>query len=348
MVQTIDKTGITLSPQPLYQLATGFAITKTLLVAHRLGLFEAIGTMFKTAQEVSAQAKLPIRTTEMLLDACVSLKICSKEGDRYTNGLLVQRYLLASQPGYLGRFFDHFNDHMYPAWQYLEDAVRTGHAQIQRVVGKEKDHFFQAMDRNKDHLETFMATMDEHSLLEGEALASAYDFSSHRELLDVGGGTGAMSVAILRRYPHLRATVFDRPPVCEIAQRVIREQGMADRISTRAGDFFVDALPAAADITLLSGILHNWSPSKVRVILRQCAKALPSGKTLLISEQILSDTKTEPLAAVMASLNMLVMMDEGQEYSRSEFETFLSETGFRLEEVRPTGAVRQLLVVRRC
>jgi precorrin-6B methylase 2 len=230
----------------------------------------------------------------------------------------------------------------------LEDAVRTGHAQIQRVVGKEKDHFFQAMDRNKDHLETFMATMDEHSLLEGEALASAYDFSSHRELLDVGGGTGAMSVAILRRYPHLRATVFDRPPVCEIAQRVIREQGMADRISTRAGDFFVDALPAAADITLLSGILHNWSPSKVRVILRQCAKALPSGKTLLISEQILSDTKTEPLAAVMASLNMLVMMDEGQEYSRSEFETFLSETGFRLEEVRPTGAVRQLLVVRRC
>jgi hypothetical protein len=99
---------------------------------------------------------------------------------------------------------------------------------------------------------------------------------------------------------------------------------------------------------LLSGILHNWSPDKAKAILRRCAAALPTGGTLLISEQVLSESKTEPLPAVLASLNMLLVMDGGREYSRSEYEAFLSETGFRLMELRPTGGIRQLLIARRC
>ncbi|MFA5975300.1 MAG: methyltransferase [Elusimicrobiota bacterium] len=336
-----------ISPIPLYQLALGFAATKVLLVAQRLGFFAALAKGSRTAGEIAKAKKMPSHTTEMLLNACVSLKLCEKSDGAYRNTPLTQRFLVPGQRGYLGDFMGHFNDHMYPAWIHLEEAIKTGHAQIQQVIGQTDDHFFQAIDRQTKDLENFMQTMEEHSQLEGDALAHVYDFSPHKELLDVAGGTGAMSVAILERHPHLRVTVFDRPPVCEIAARNLQKIGLQNCVRLVAGDFFTDPLPKTADVLLLSGILHNWAPENARRILTQCAEACKPGGTLLISEQVLNDAKTEPLPATLCSLNMLVMLEGAQEYSRAEFEAMLTDTGFCLEEIRPTGAGRQLLIARR-
>src|SRR5262245_39554015 len=222
MVQILEKHEVELSPDPIYNIALGFAATKTLLTAQRLGLFQSLDRSPKSAAEASAELGLSERGTEILLDTCVALKLCQKSETVYTNAPLADRFLVPGKRGYLGRFLDHFNDLMYPTWTYLEDAVRTGHAQVQRVVGQKDDNFFQAIDRQMEHLRTFMETMEEHSLLEGAALADHYDFSGHQQLLDVGGGTGAMSVAILERHPHLSSIVFDRPPVCEIARKSIQ------------------------------------------------------------------------------------------------------------------------------
>src|SRR6516164_8238502 len=51
------------------------------------------------------------------------------------------------------------------------------------------------------------------------ALASTYDFGPHRRLLDVGGGTGSFMIAILRRHPALRGTLFDLPGACAVARQ---------------------------------------------------------------------------------------------------------------------------------
>jgi predicted O-methyltransferase YrrM len=347
MLNTLEKPEVAANPLPLYEMAMGFAVAKTLLAAHRLGIFESLKMGSKTAAGVASEQGLSTGGAEELLDACSALRLCRKTGDRYANSPLVENFLLKGKPQYLGSFMDHFNDHMYPTWFYLEDGIRSGHAQIQRVIGEGNDHFFQAIDHREEDLETFMLTMHEHSLLEGRALAAAYDFSTHREMLDVGGGTGAMTLAILEAAPHLRGTVFDRPPVCKIAERKIREAGQEDRIRVCAGSFFTDALPSGADLLLLSGILHNWSPANASAILKRCAEALSPGGTLLISDQILNDDRTGPVAAVLCSLNMLLMMDGGREYSQSELRALLVGAGFDLVEIRSTGSVRQLLVARR-
>lgn len=347
MVQTVEKPSVQLDPTPLYEMAMGFASTKALLAAQRLGLFESLAHGEKTAQAIAEERQLPSRTTELLLDTCVALRLLQKDNQRYRLSPLAEQYLTPGRRGYLGRFLDHFNDLMYPGWAHLEDAVRTGHAQIQKVLGEPEDNFFQAIDRQMQHLRTFMETMEEHSLLEGEGLAKAYDFSSHRLLLDVAGGTGAMSVAIGERYSHLQFMVFDRPPVIEMAQESVQTHGMTPRFRFQAGDMFRDPLPTGADIVLLSAILHNWSPTHAQTLLRNIHAALPAGGTLLISEQVINDERTGPLPALLCSLNMLVMMEGAQEYSRPEFDSFLSATGFKLRDVRPTGGVRQLLIAQK-
>src|SRR5262249_14417857 len=141
---------------------------------------------------------------------------------------------------------------------------------------------------------------------------------------------GAMSVSILERYPHLEVTIFDRPPVCEIAEEFIELHGFSGRIRLEKGNFLQDPLPQNADIIPLSAILHNWSPQNAQAILRQCFRALAPGGTLLISDQIINDEKTGPLPALLCSLNMLVLLEGAQEYSRLELLEFLDNTGFLL------------------
>jgi hypothetical protein len=346
MNATLEKTETPLSPEPLYQLVMGFTFTRTLLAAHRLGLFELLADREMTAAEIVDAKGFSLPSTEMLLDACVSLKLCTKTVGRYTATPMIQHFLTRQGSGYLGHFFDHFNDHMVPAWFYLEDTIRTGEPQMHRVRGDKNDHFFQAMDRSSQDLNTFMQTMEEHSLLEGGALAHAYDFSPHNVLLDVAGGTGAMSVSILRRYPHMKAIVLERPTACDSAIQAIESHGFSDRIRVQPGDMFKSTLTTEADVLLLSGTLHNWGPKEAQAILTQCSTALARGATLLISEQILDEEKAASPLGPLCSLNMMVLMG-GREYSQSEYKAMLDHAHFDLEVVRPTGGLRQLLIARR-
>ena len=59
------------------------------------------------------------------------------------------------------------------------------------------------------------------------ALPTTVDFSRHRRVLDVGGGTGSWSIAVARAYPHLEATVFELPTVADVARKRIAAAGLA-------------------------------------------------------------------------------------------------------------------------
>src|SRR5947207_1941111 len=78
------------------------------------------------------------------------------------------------------------------------------------------------------------------------------DLSTHRQLLDLGGGTGAMSIALCRSFPALRAIVLDLPPVAAVARESVRESGLTDRIEVREGDLVAEPLPGGCDIVLLA------------------------------------------------------------------------------------------------
>ena len=99
-------------------------------------------------------------------------------------------------------------------------------------------------------------------------------------LLDVGGGSGIYSVAILQQNPQLRAIVWDRVEVLKVASEFGQTYGVADRLELRAGDMFADPVPGDCDVVLLSNILHDWDVPECRTLLNRCADALPTGGRL--------------------------------------------------------------------
>lgn len=165
-------------------------------------------------------------------------------------------------------------------------------------------------------------------------LAERVPLSDAATLLDVAGGTGIYSVALLRRNPRLRAIVLDRPEVLRVAEEFAEEYGVADRVELLSGDMFTDALPAA-DVVLLSNVLHDWDEPECRALVQRCADVLPAGGRLLIHDVLLNDDLDGPLPIALYSA-ALFTLTEGRAYSGAEFQGWLRAGGLEPQPAVPT------------
>jgi len=157
-------------------------------------------------------------------------------------------------------------------------------------------------------------------------------------LLDIGGGSGIYSIAVLCEYPKMRAIVWDRPEVLKVAGEFAQQYGVADRLELRPGDMFGDAIPRDAKIILLSNILHDWDDPECLSLLKRCADALPADGSLLIHDVFLNDALDGPLPLALYSA-ALFTLTEGRAYSALEYRTWLRAAGMKpCEEIIPTLA----------
>jgi len=96
-----------------------------------------------------------------------------------------------------------------------------------------------------------------------EDLAASLDLAGARRLMDLGGGSGVMSMALVRRHPDLAAMVVDLPTVCAAGREIVAGEGLADRVSFHVADFTNDELPAGFDVILMCDVsLHVTDLSK--------------------------------------------------------------------------------------
>ncbi len=321
------------TPAPLLQLATAHWAFKTLAVAHELDLFTRLsGTTGTTAEQLSKDAGVEERPAEILLTACTSLGLLTKEDGRYRNSALAEEFLVRGKRYYFGGFVQMQDRLIYPAYGRLSEAIRRNRPTA--YDAERQKSLYETGDRVV--LENFWEAMHSLSTITAHALAQIFDFSSSRRLLDVGGGSAAFDIELCGRYPHLRATVYDLPFVIEMARQKIEDASLGDRIDTVAGDFFTDeTLPEGHDILLLSMILHGENTARNREILRKCYGALRSDGIILVSELLVNEEKTGPPPAALMNMTMLVATEGGRNYTAAEYRAMLEEAGFQRIETIP-------------
>jgi SAM-dependent methyltransferase len=166
-------------------------------------------------------------------------------------------------------------------------------------------------------------------------LAERLAIGGAKKILDVGGGTGIYSIALLQRHAGLRAVVFDRAGVLKVAGEMREAYGVGERMELVAGDMFTDPLPGGCDLVLLSNILHDWDVRECRELVRRCAEALAPGGRLLIHDVFLDDDLGGPLPVALYSA-ALFSLTEGRAYSAGEYRGWMREAGLEVEEVVPT------------
>ena len=310
-------------PDPVLRAIASWQPARVLMTANRMGAFAIIDDGSLTAEEVAQRCQAHPRSTALLLNACVAVGFLFKESDRYRNTPEALEALIPGKPTYLGDAIKH-DEWLSHVWTYLEEAVRTNQPVRHRATPP----------AGADTWREFSLAMHERAMRTGPFLAETLDLSGRRQLLDCGGGAGTHSIFLTQRYPGLQAIVFDLPETVKLTEEVIAKLGLADRISTRAGDYFVDDLGEGHDVVLLSAVLHSMGPDACRLLMQKCHHSLVSGGWLAVHEGLIDSGGTSPVRAALFSLNMLVNTGEGRSYSSDEIMALMRDAGFKPLEVR--------------
>ena len=171
------------------------------------------------------------------------------------------------------------------------------------------------------------------------AVADAYDFSRHRHLLDVGGGTGSFLVAILRRHPSLAATLFELPETAAVARRMLRNTLEGARITIAEGDIFKGSPPRGADVVLIANVAHIFLPERNQELFRRVRSHVVNSARLLLLDMWTDPSHTSPQPAPLMAGEFLLFAGEGDVYSAEEVQVWLRKTGWQpVEQISALGA----------
>jgi len=332
------------NPSKIMQIGMGFWASKTLLTAVNMALFTHLGKGPKSGKQIQEILDLHKRSLYDFLDTLVALGFLIREGIKenavYSNAADADLFLDKNKPTYIGGILEMSNNRLYPFWNDLEEALKTGKPQNESNSGETP--LFEAIYSDEDRLKEFLHAMGGVQAGNFDFLARNFDFSSFNTHCDIGGSGGNLCIHIAKNNEHVKCLSFDLPPVEAIASSNFKALGLNDRVKAVSGDFFKDNLPSA-DLITMCNVLHDWGVADKKMLIRKAYEALPENGTLVVVENIIDNERNKNAFGLMMSLNMLIETDEGFDYSLSDFESWAHEIGFKnimiMPLIGPTSAI---------
>jgi L-tyrosine C(3)-methyltransferase len=336
-----------LTADDLITLMQGHVAFQLLWAGHKLNLFSLLSREpGSTREAIARRLRLADRPSRVLLIGLTALGVIRKTGEGYANARMTDKWLVPERKRSFANVLGWQAEIVYPGLlDFVESLKKNKNAGLKRFPGPGKT-LYQRLTAQPKIEKVFQDSMSALSNQANVELLSALPLKGSQNLVEAGGGDGTNSIAIARRYPHLHVTVFDSASVCKIAKRNIVRAGLADRVSTCPGDFFVDPFPKGADSILYCHIFTIWSPAEALALLKKSYSALPSGGKLLMFNMMGNDDDTGPVSTALGSPYFLTVATKGGfMYSWKEHESRLRKAGFRhIERISGLPLAHGLLV----
>jgi len=308
--------------ESLNAAARAFQESRAILTGMELDVFTALGEG-QDARQTAARVGADARAVEMLLNALVACGLLTKQDGVFRNTPVAAQHLAGP-----ARMAWMHTVHLWQSWSGLTESVRKGTAAQHGGVET----------RGAEWTEAFIAAMHRNASERAPHVVQAIGTSGVRHFLDVGGGSGAYSIAFAQAAPALHADLLDLEPVTRIAGRHIAQAGLSGRVRTRVGDLRQGPLGENYDVVFVSAICHMLGEDENRDLIRRCREACAAGGRVVIQDFILTPDKTAPRHAALFALNMLVGTAGGSSYSAREYEEWMRAAGLRdVRHVPMTG-----------
>jgi hypothetical protein len=217
------------------------------------------------------------------------------------------------------------------AWQDIVRTIRSGEPAWDRVRGVP---FFDYLGADPEEAAVFDRAMTSLSSWEVEAVLEKFDFAGFKLLVDIGGGEGSFLASILKATPGSRGIIFDQAEPIAAAQRLVAQEGLAERCEAVAGDFFA-SVPAGGDAYLLKYVIHDWDDEAAIRILKNCRRAMAADTKILLFETVVPGPQ-EPHYAKLQDLEMLVLLGS-RERTTDDYRSLLERAGLALTRVISTS-----------
>lgn len=298
------------------RIAYGFMASKALFAALNLDLFTRLSGQPKTLGELSQETGIASNRLLTLLTACISVGLLAKDGDRYANAPASETYLVRSATAYFGDYFRFQVDRqIYPMFEHLDTALR----------GDRRD-FWQLWE-DQEEADNFSRAQHSGSLGPAHVMAKLVDFRGCRKLLDVGGGSGAFSITLCRRYPEMTATILDLPKMRPVAERFVREAGLETHIGYVSGSALETEWPAPQDAVLMSYLLSTVAEKSVVDLIDHAFRVLKPGGHLMLHDFMVRDDRTGPDYAALWLVSGVFADSEAVSLTAGWLSNLVSEKG---------------------
>lgn len=327
------------SPEQLLKLSRDFMECRILLTGAELNIFTILSRQKQTAAHLSGQVSrqasgktgLTLRPLTMLLDALAAMGLLEKTGDEYYCSDEITRYLSEDSPESVLPMVLHA-DSLWDRWSCLTEIIKGAPCAPDRPFSK------------PDELRAFIGAMHVVASPLAEDIVLAMKAGNAKLLLDVGGASGTYTIAFLEKFPEMKATLFDRPAVIEMARERLKSAGLLKKVNLVAGDFYTDEFPSGHDLAFVSAIIHQNSPEQNLELYRKIYRALEDGGRIVIRDHVMSADRTHPKNGAIFAINMLVGTAGGSTYTFEEIREGLRKAGFREIKQIKTGEHMDSLV----
>lgn len=302
----------------LQRLARAYCESAVLFAMIDLELFTHVAGGANSMEKLTAALGIRPLQVERLVAVALAMGLLEAQGEVLGNAPDAARFLVRGQPGYAADWLT-FTRGDVPAWFRLTDYLKSPEAPS--ILGMYED--LTVEQARKYHAATYSIGAGA-----GRRFARQIDLSGRRKLLDLGGGSGAYSIAAVKAYPQLRAVVLDLPPVTEVAKEYISRAGVADRVSVLPGDFTRTPFPDDADVVVMASNLPIYDETVIRgVVAKVHAALLPGGEFHLLGE-MLDDDRKGPLDAALWGMNEAVCRSAGKAHTIGQCIDYFNAAGF--------------------
>ncbi|KAG6357401.1 hypothetical protein INS49_013278 [Diaporthe citri] len=301
-------------------------------IAQDLEIFQAL-----------AEAKSPMTAAELAAKKNASPLLLASVGmiresgpDSFTASEIT---LTLAQPGYRGGVY-HFFDNCGPVFQALssflaetkyQDVTDAAHTAFQKAFPTDLPAFMW-LPTQPERFGPLQQAMTVQGAV-GTPWFTVFpfgkevgDFGGEHVFVDVGGGFGHQSAALLGAFPHLKGKLVlqDLPQTLEhLPPGVV----IPDGIQKLPHDFFTEQPIKGARFYYLRQIIHDWPDDKCVEILKHLVAASGPESQILIDDMVLPDSGV-PWEAATVDLTIMASLGS-RERTLKEWYALLDQAGLK-------------------
>ncbi|MGE0484064.1 MAG: methyltransferase [Gammaproteobacteria bacterium] len=287
-----------------------------MLAGMQLEVFTALGDEALSPAEAAARLGVQAAKLQPLLYALVTAGLLEVENGRFANTPEAAEFLVKGRPRYIGGAHSAYSD-LWSSTMHTAESIRTGVPQAR--------HDFSRMSQAE--LSAFIRGLDAGAGATARRLDKTFDMKRFHHLLDAGGGSGGLAIALAKLCPDLRTSVAELPNVATVTRECVAESGLGERVGVVEADL-VAAPPAGEyDAVVLRSVLQVLSAEQAAAALRHAVAALAPGGECFVVGRMLDDSRLAPLDAVAVNVMFLNVYEAGQAWTESEYRGWFEQAG---------------------
>ena len=312
--------------EELSSIAFSFMASKALFAGLHIDLFTVLADGPMTPEAIAEATEVPVNRVVLLTTALASIGILTwADEKRVMNAGAAENFLSRKSKYDFGDYLRYqIDQQMYPFLLQLNAVMRD-------TLSDDAIASYRHWMADEEQASVYSESQHAGSLGPGRTLARLVDLTGASSLLDVGGGTGAMTISLCKAYPELHSTIIDFPNVAEIGWRFVSEEGLVDRVRYIPGNAVEVAWPGGHDAILMSYLLSGVPGAGVETLIANAFRALAPGGKLMIHDFMVEEDRRGPALAALWQLQHMAFTPEARSLSVGWLVRKGREIGFETE-----------------